>query len=672
MCSKLLGLYPGITDAVVPLGIECAGRITAVGPGVGHFQPGDEVIALAPYCFGRYAITPAYGVVKQPAGISADEAATIPVTFVTSFYALHHLGQIRRGQRVLIHAAAGGVGQAAIQIAQAAGAEVFATAGTPQKREFLRSLGVEHVFDSRTLDFADEIRRITDQQGIDLVLNSLSGEAIPKSLGLLRAYGRFLEIGKIDIYQNRMLGLLPFQNNLSYFAIDMDRLFRERPDLISQLFAELMPYFASGQYRPLPYTRFALTDITDAFRYMAQRKNVGKVLVSLSGSSQPADGSAEMPGTAIQPEATYLITGGMGALGLELAEWLAAQGATHLALLGRRAASESAERVIQRLRQAGTTVEVIRADVASAKQLDAALEQIKVQLPPLRGVIHAAGVLNDGLIVQLDADQFNRVMAPKVHGAWNLHRATHDAPLDFFVLFSSVASVVGSQGQANYAAANSFLDALAQERRQLRLPALSLNFGPFQGAAGVGSQARRKDAMGRRGLTPLPVQPTLTLLEKLLRVPCAQLTVLAIDWNVALRLDGSTPPQLVSQLVTDNSATSAQDDLMLQELRATQPDQRHSLLIRYFVETLARVTGQNPSRIDADEPLKNLGLDSLMIIELKNVIELNLQISIPLALLFQDPSLTQLAERSLELASVHGLNGLAKPEGEESLVTLAG
>ena len=248
------------------------------------------MFGVVPYAFASHARTAEYALVHKPKSIDHDAACTIPITFLTAYYGLVRLAQLQPGERVLIHAGAGGVGLAAIQIAQQIGAEVFATAGSDAKRDFLRSLGVKHVYSSRSTAFADEILADTDRQGVDVVLNSLPGEAITKSLSILRAYGRFLEIGKTDIYQNRMIGLLPFQDNLSYFAIDLDRMLRQRPDYIRDLFAEVMRHFEAGHYQPLMFTRFEAESTIDAFRYMSQRKNIGKVVVSIESRESRVEG----------------------------------------------------------------------------------------------------------------------------------------------------------------------------------------------------------------------------------------------------------------------------------------------------------------------------------------------------------------------------------------------
>ena len=354
---KAMGLYPGLTDEIVPLGIECSGVVTAVGEGVKRFGPGDRVMGVAPFSFASHALTAEYALVHRPEQLDDAAAATVPITFLTAYYALVHLAHLQRGERLLIHAGAGGVGLAAIQIAQHIGAEIFATAGSDQKRDFLRSLGVQHVYSSRSLEFAEQILAATDGQGVDVVLNSLPGDAITKSLGILRAYGRFLEIGKTDIYQNRMIGLLPFQDNLSYFAIDLDRMLRQRPDTIRGLFAEVISHFENDVYRPLPRTDFAIEQTVEAFRYMAQRKNIGKVIVSLPVVGEPKDEArGDEAGTArslIRSDGSYLVTGGLGALGLQLAQWLIERGAGHVVLMSRRSPSEEVAAELERLRATG-------------------------------------------------------------------------------------------------------------------------------------------------------------------------------------------------------------------------------------------------------------------------------------------------------------------------------
>jgi acyl transferase domain-containing protein/acyl-CoA synthetase (AMP-forming)/AMP-acid ligase II/NAD(P)-dependent dehydrogenase (short-subunit alcohol dehydrogenase family)/acyl carrier protein len=646
---KAMHLYPGITDAVVPLGIECAGRVVAVGEGVTRFAIGDEVMALAPYCFARHVLAPEHGVLHKPAAMSFVEAATLPVAYATAYYALHHLAHLAPGESVLIHAAAGGVGQAAIHIAQQAGAVIFATAGTPEKRDYLKSLGVEYIFDSRSMKFAEEIMQATGGRGVDVVLNSLAGEAIPRSLAILAPCGRFLELGKTDIYMNRMLGLEPFQNNLSYFAIDMDRLYRQRPAMIAQVLAELEERFAAGAYKALPVTAFPAEKVADAFRYMQQRKNIGKVVVEMAATTDcPSTASV-----AIRADATYLITGGLGNIGLALTEWLVAEGARHLILTGRRAPDAETSVVLNRLRERGVTIEAVRCDVTSAEEVESLVRKIRGEMPPLKGVFHLAGVLQDGLAIHLDRACFETTLRPKVLGAWNLHHATQDESLDLFVLFSSVASLFGSIGQGNYAAANAFLDALAAVRRVHGQTALSISWGMW--ALGMATTEVRRKVLEERGFTALDTRIALQILGRLLPLPHAHLAVMANEWKKSLRpfVERKKVPALVLGFV-ENSATpvttavEAEHDLG-SRLKEMPVEQRQAFLTEELAQRLAQVTSLPVADINRNTPLGDLGLDSLMLLELKRRIEQSLNVTIPTARLFENPSLAQLAACVLEL-----------------------
>ncbi|MEO7360050.1 MAG: SDR family NAD(P)-dependent oxidoreductase, partial [Gemmatimonadaceae bacterium] len=477
---KGLNMAPGLPKGAEFFGMECAGRVVGVGDGVEQFSVGDEVVALdanASGCFRAFLTTGASAVLPKPAHLTPEEAVTVPIAYQTAWYALSDLGRLRRGESVLIHSAAGGVGLAAIEIARQRGAIVFATAGTVEKREFLESIGVEYVMNSRTLDFAREVMEYTNGRGVDIVLNSLAGEAIPASLALLTTGGRFLEIGKRDIYADSQLGLLPFQRNLSFFAVDLLRMRLEKPQVIEALTRDIAECMADGSFKPLPYTSFPVSAVADAFRYMAKGSHIGKIVVTLDDS--PVSVQQVPQPVAIHGDATYLVTGGLGALGLAFARRLVAQGARHLALLGRSAPSAEAEVTIGELRACGATVTTVATDVSDGEQLERAITQLRSAGPPIKGVLHAAGITDDRTLQQLSWAQFETVFAPKVRGSWNLHTALLPDQLDFFVLFSSAAAVMGGAGQANYAAANSFLDQLAQYRRNVGLPALSVNWGPW-------------------------------------------------------------------------------------------------------------------------------------------------------------------------------------------------
>ncbi|MFC6669070.1 zinc-binding dehydrogenase [Marinobacterium aestuariivivens] len=309
------------------LGMEFAGEVVEVGEGVSELRSGDRVMGFASACFSTRVVTPASALAKLPDGWSCAEAATVPTVFVTAWYALEYLARLQPGERVLIHGAAGGVGIAAIQIARYLGAEVFATAGSDEKRDFLRLMGADHILDSRSLAYADQIMQITGGEGIDVVLNSLAGEAINKNLAILRPFGRFCELGKRDFYENSKIGLRPFRNNITYYGIDADQLMVERADLSARLFREVMDRFSEGALRPLPYRLFPASRASDAFRYMQQAKQIGKIVIGFDerpkASPQPVH---DLPALSLAADGCYLVTGGLSGFGLRSACWLAEQG----------------------------------------------------------------------------------------------------------------------------------------------------------------------------------------------------------------------------------------------------------------------------------------------------------------------------------------------------------
>ncbi|MGH7221894.1 MAG: SDR family NAD(P)-dependent oxidoreductase, partial [Gemmataceae bacterium] len=642
---KALGIYPGLGDGLLPLGAECSGRITAIGEGVFDLCVGEEVLAVAPFAFGSHVLTRAELAVPKPPHWTFEEAATLPIAFLTAAYALEHLGHLSSGERVLIHSATGGVGLAAVQLARRAGAEIFATAGTPEKRDYLKTLGIEHVMDSRTLAFADEVLERTGGQGVDVVLNSLAGEALVRGVETLADYGRFLEIGKRDVYSNSRLGLRPFRKNLSFHAIDLDRLIRERPALLGKLLRQIVQDANQGRLAPLPHTVYPIAEAVSAFRFMQQSKHIGKIVLSMQqprGATPLAIAPAEEPIT-FRAEATYLITGGLGGFGLAAARWMVERGARHLALLGRRGLhSDESRQAVAELQQRGARVVVHRADVAKEDDLASVLAEIERTRPPLRGVLHSAMVLEDALLFNLDRERMRRVLAPKVAGTWNLHRQTLGHSLDFFVLFSSLSSVFGHAGQGNYAAANLFLDALAWHRRAHGLPALTINWGYLGDVGYLAERPQLGERLQRQGVLSFTVKQALTLLERTMQRQAIQVSVMRVDWSRwrGLGVTGRVSPRF-AHLLRQESAEDGLARTPAKPLAASL-----DALIR---DKVARVLGTSVDRLDGDKPLLNLGIDSLMAVELRNWIEQELRLNLPIMELMRSPSLSRLTDLLLEL-----------------------
>jgi acyl transferase domain-containing protein/NADPH:quinone reductase-like Zn-dependent oxidoreductase/SAM-dependent methyltransferase/acyl carrier protein len=667
---KALGLYPGLPDGPVPLGIECAGHVTAVGADVPNVAVGDEVVALAPFSFGNYTVTYAPLVARKPKSVTFEEAATLPIAFLTAHYALNYLGRVTEGERVLIHAATGGVGLAALQLARAAGAEVFATAGSSEKRSFLRALGVEQVMDSRSLAFVDETLAATGGLGVDVVLNSLSGEAIGKGLGVLTDYGRFLEIGKRDIYMNSRLGMRPFKKNLSFIAIDLDRALRQKPAVIARLFQEMVRKVDEGTLRPLPHRVFSIGNIVGAFRSMAQAKHMGKIVISMEDAHVPIAPRAVAP-MAFAADATYLITGGLGGFGLAVARWMVERGARHLVLVSRRGAhSPEIQQSVENLRQRGAEVRAVAADVSDGKQVAGILADIAATMPPLRGIVHAAMLLEDVLLTKLDRERLLRVLQPRVHGAWYLHTQTEHLPLDFFVCFSSMGSVFGLPGQTPYASSNTFLDSLAHHRRAKGLPGLTVNWGYLGEVGYVARNERLGERFEGQGLRSFSPSEATALLGRFLRHDPVQLGVVRMDWNRwrgmgAGQFMSPRFAQLAKEVDGTSSSGSADGAALRKMLVAAPPERRKEMLLNFLKDKVARVLGSSPDKIDLAKPLTDLGLDSLMAVELRNWVEGELRVTLPIAELLQGPTVDRLADVLLDQL-VKADAGSAAPQANEA------
>jgi acyl transferase domain-containing protein len=620
---NVLGLYPGEAG---PLGLECYGVIEAMGAHVQGFQVGQPVVAMASGSFRSLVTTDARLVAPKPMKLSDEEAATIPVVFLTAHHAFKNLARLQRGERVLIHAAAGGVGLAALQLARQLGAEVYATSSQP-KHDYLRSLGVRHLFDSRSLSFADDVRQATGGEGVHVVLNSLAGEFIPASLKLLAAGGRFVEIGKTDIWDHdRVRALRP---DVAYFTLALDRMGVENPAFVGEMLRELLQRFEADVLQPLPHRDYPMPRAREAFRFMASGRHVGKIVITQAAAKT----------ALVKPDASYLITGGLGALGLEVARWLSKKGARHLVLVGRRGPNEEAKQTIRAIEDRGAHVHICQGDVGEEDVAGKILAEVKSSCPPLRGIIHAAGVLDDGVLLEQSWQRFEKVFAPKVRGAWNLHELTRDAGLDFFVLFSSAAALLGSPGQGNYAAANSLLDVLAHQRREQCLPAVSINWGPWQDrgmAANLGG--RQQQRWASQGLVMIEPRQGLDALERILESDMTQVAVLPIDRS---RLPESVPP-LWSEL--RQHAGQTQRAGFMEELKKAPSGNRAGLLVAFLREQALRILGLPASHPLANgQPLNELGLDSLLAVDLRNAVGAGLGRQLPATVLYNYPSIDALA-----------------------------
>ena len=651
------------------LGLEVSGKVTAVGPGAVDFKIGDSVVAFAQSGFATHVVVPEMVVAPMPEGLDPAAAATVPVAFLTAYYALVTCARLRKGEWLLVHGGAGGVGLAALQIAQWKGARVIATAGSREKRALVEALGAEHVLDSRSLAFVDDVRRITGD-GVDVVLNSLFGEMMERSLNCLRPFGRFVELGKRDYVANTHIGLRPFRRNLSYFGVDLDQVLQHQGEDGARMFREVMALFADGGLRPLPYQPFAAEETSDAFRLMQQSGHVGKIVVT-----PPAPGSVariQRNAFTVSPEGVHLVTGGLGGFGIEAARWLADRGARRILLVGRSGKpSDEGREVIAELTARGVRVETKACDITSREAIDAMISGLEAGGEKLAGVIHGAMVLQDGLIAAIEPETLDAVIAPKVIGATHLDAATRDRALDYFVLFSSATTFIGNPGQGSYVAANGFMEGLARQRRKLGLPALAVAWGAI---GDVGVLARNKGVMdtlaSRVGVTPMEARRCLDLMAEALESQGAGadegvIAIAAMHWGKARERLATLRSPSYGSLGTDQQAESGAVTAINigALLRASDIDAVRKTVADAIVEDIARILRLPKDDISRVRQLSEIGLDSLMGVELGASLQERFALDAPPAGISSGLTVNELTETLIQ--------AVAAPVDEAAGVTLS-
>jgi phthiocerol/phenolphthiocerol synthesis type-I polyketide synthase C len=670
-----LGLLPeealedGYTGA--HLGMECAGTISAVGPDVEGLAVGDKVVAFVAGGFASHVVAPAFAVSPLPAGLTQEAAATLPVAFMTAYYSLVHLANLKRGETVLVHGGAGAVGLAALQVARMRGARLIATAGSEEKRALLRDLGADVVLNSRTLAFADEVAAETQGHGVDVVLNSLAGEAMIRSMDCLRPFGRFVELGKRDFYANTHLGLRPFRRNLSYFGVDIDQLIVEHHDLTQRLFGELVALFARGELMPLPYCVFEGERIGEAFQLMRRSGHIGKIVIRPATSATDAAAAGRFP---VDAAGQHVVIGGTSGFGLASAGWLASRGATQLVLASRSGQlSHEARLQVEALRQAGVDVRVAAVDVTDAPALQRLLRSLAAR-GPIKGIVHAAMVLDDRLIANMDREAIDKVLQPKVTGALHLTEAARDLSLDYLLFYSSATTLLGNPGQFNYVAANGFLEGLAQQGRLEGLPTLAAAWGGIEDAGYLSRNLSANASLRKRfASSMITAEAALAALDLACdtegRLTTATLAIARIDWGMAHReLAVMRAPSFSGVIPAARARQSTSSAATLEKLKLMSIDQASEALLEVVVEEIARVLRLPAKEVDRHRPLAEIGMDSLMMLELRSTVEDTLRVDLPIMSLANGVTPADVARRIAALVVGDGNKGSSGGEAG-SIVT---
>lgn len=604
-----MGRFPSFEGYLPQLGMDFAGVVTAVGPGVTDHHVGDHVGGVADGCWRAFITCDANSAVTLPAGLSDGQAASITTAHATAWYGLHDLARIESGDKVLIHSGMGGVGQAAIAIARAAGAEIFATAGSPERRQMLRDMGIEHVYNSRSVEFADEIRRDTDGAGVDIVLNSLTGAAQRAGIELLAFGGRFVEIGKSDIYGDTRLGLFPFRRNLTFYGLDLALMSQTHPQRIRDLLRKVYRLVADGELPVPESTHYPIADAATAIRVMGAAEHTGKLVLDIprEGHSSLVVPPAQVP--VFRGDGAYVITGGLGGLGLFLAEKMAAAGCSRIVLSSRLQPTRETVQTIERIRALGTDVEVECGDIADADTARRMVATATATGLPVRGALHLAAVVEDATLSNMSDALIERDWAPKVYGAWNLHNATAGQPLDWFCSFSSAAALVGSPGQGAYAAANSWVDAFTLWRRAQGLPATAI-------AWGVWAEIGRATAVAAGADVAIEPDDGAYAFEALLRHNrgyTGYAPIIGMPWVAAFAQ--RSPFAEAFRSTGERAAGSSKLRAELDELPQDEWPTRLRRLISDQISLILRRS------IDADRPLAEYGVDSLGALELRTRVE---------------------------------------------------
>jgi len=648
---------------ITDLGSECAGVVVKTGAGITAFKVGDAVMGLAKNPYASHVVAQAKYFIRKPDHLSFDAAATIPISYFTAMIAIHWKAQVKPGEKILIHNAAGGFGLAALQLSLKAGAEIYATAGNEEKREFLRRLGISYVGDSHTHDFAAEIMQLTDHQGVDIILNTLPEAGLALSMPVLKPIsGRLVDL--TNIHLPTQLPFVSLKNGCALYTFDLENLLQSKQVPVEKLWRKLAKDLQLQNFHPLPFRSYSIVDAKGAFELFKRRRHIGKIILNMHWAKNMAiyPRHKSLP---VRDDRTYLLAGGLGGLGMAFARHLIDCGARHLMIIGRQGDEKSEVRKkIRDLQKTGVQILVAKADIASTADLNQVMHTIAGEMPPVGGVLHAAMVLDDVLLGKMSEKQLTRVLKPKVSGAWNLHQLTLNHDLDFFLMLSSFAGEIGNKGQGNYAAANAFMDALADFRHSQGLPALALSLGPVARAGYMSKHLSLMANLHRQGIEEISLDQVYLAIRLGMEFNLSYLALGNIEWRQVGRYFPHLPRaprfhDLTGPAIPTDFSSTSKDQPQSAQQAVKMPDR--------IIEIISHVLGISKAKLDIDQPLANYGLDSLMSVELN----LKLRESFGLDLLAFNLRQATLCVREItELVSGQiskNSTGIPLPDAEEAI-----
>jgi acyl transferase domain-containing protein/NADPH:quinone reductase-like Zn-dependent oxidoreductase/acyl carrier protein len=677
--KDLLKVYGRIADDVIAdtffgdtLGMEMAGLIVAIGEDVNDFKIGDQVIASIPNAFCAYASAHTNYVVHKPSCLNYSQAPIL-IPYMASYRGLIDIAQLREGEKVLIHNATGGVGFAAIDIAKWRGAEIYATAGSETKRAFLKKAGIKYVYDSRSLSFVEGILEDTSGYGVDVVLNAIAGEALIQSFNLLAPYGRFIEIGKRDIAEGTGLPMQAFNRNLLFASVDIDRMLLERIEVVKKLSAEITTRFNAGDFHHMPVRSFSATTVADAFSTMSKSQHMGKIVLTFDKASTIPAIPMQESKTIARANGSYIVTGGTGGFGFEVGRWLAEQGAGHVVLISRSGAKLAEQQDRFSSLQKHFNVSVLSVDVSDEAALSLLVADLNASKYPLKGVIHSAMVLDDALLTDLSIERYHRVLSPKIDGVMNLHRVTKLIALDFFVLFSSISSLIGNSGQANYIVANSFLDNIALLRRSKNLPASVINWGVLSEAGVVARNKVVAETLDKIGIKGFSNRQALSILNWVIgnKETPTEIGAFDLDWNNWANLNPNLADSIMfSEVIQPNNIdpNNEKRQALLNELLPLLPEERKQIIVSRTTELVSTLLKMPANKINIQSNLDSFGIDSLSAAELTSNMQKRFFVKVSTSNLLSGVSIDKLSLMILEILITKedeilwGIEGLSEHE----------